>query len=213
MRDRPVVALLGAVVLVATAGCAGTSNGAPIAATSTVGTSTEPGQSTTAGSPDRHGAPRVDNPLDATPYLTQPCAAISPRLRQSLTIPGDGEADTSSAIGSRAPSCVWSEPINVGNGETVSVAFLKANKNGLVDLYRGNDSRPEAYWEETTVQGYPGVFHAGVDSRSAGQCTFAVGLDDALAMSIYETGKLGVGSCERVKQVAAAVIQTLKGQG
>jgi len=93
------------------------------------------------------------------------------------------------------------------------VAFLKANKNGLVDLYRGNDSRPEAYWEETTVQGYPGVFHAGVDSRSAGQCTFAVGLDDALAMSIYETGKLGVGSCERVKQVAAAVIQTLKGQG
>lgn len=199
---RTAVAVLAVSLLVA--GCSDTTRSVPA-------TAAPPTQASSTAEPNRHGAPRVNHPLDATAYLSQPCAALSLRQRQTLAVPGEGEADTSGAIGSRAPSCRWSNLDTGADGESVGVAFLKGNRHGLVDLYRGNATRPEAYWEPTTVEGYPGVFHDGVDSRSAGQCGVTVGLTEALAMSVRETGPLGARSCERVKDIAAAVIQTVTG--
>jgi uncharacterized protein DUF3558 len=209
MPERRTSALLAIVVMaLAVGGCSETTTGA-----ATTGNSVAARPTTTPPPEDRHEAPRVANPLDATRYLTQPCAAISAMLRQKLTIPGQGEADTTSAIGRDSPACRWSNQATVIDGESVSVAFL-GNKHGLADLYRQQEIyHDNKYWEETTVEGYPGVFHDGVDSRSAGQCTLAVGVSDALAVLVDESGELGMRSCERVKQVSAAVIQTLKGQG
>lgn len=210
MRDRLTIAVLGLAVALVTAGCSDSTGGTPVAGSGTTVTSTKPDPptQTSSGSEDRYGAPKVDKPLDASKYLTQPCLAISSGLLESLALPTDGKPDTEGAIGSRAPSCSWR-----AGPELASAGFLKANKNGLTDLYRGNASHPEAYWEETTVDGYPGVFHGTPDSRGAGQCALAVGLSEALAMLVLESGRLGTGSCDRAKKVAEAVIKTLKGQG
>jgi len=105
----------------------------------------------------------------------------------------------------------------VTDGEGTSVAFLKGNKNGLADLYRQqNSDQRYKFWEETTVDGYPAVFNGVVDNRSSGGCNLAVGVSDPLAVLVQE--QLGgqrrkENACDRAKQVAAALITTLKRGG
>lgn len=212
MGDSLMRIVVFATVVLTVTGCSEARSGTPMPTGDTVTrSSAEPKPSTppsSTGSENRYGAPKVDNPLDATKYLTDPCSAISPRLLQSLGLPGQGKPDTDGAIGSRAPSCGWR-----AGRELVSVGFLKGNENGLADLYRGHASQPYAFWEETTIEGYPGVIHDALDSRDSGECSVAVGLNDALAMAVHELGGSGPGPCERAKTVAEAAIQTLRGQG
>ncbi|CAM3552770.1 hypothetical protein KIPE111705_13850 [Kibdelosporangium persicum] len=40
-----------------------------------------------------------------------------------------------------------------------------------------------------------------------------VGISDTLTFTVLEQGRLGVKSCERAKQVASMVIQTIKAGG
>jgi len=62
------------------------------------------------------------------------------------------------------------------------------------------------------VDGYPGVFAGLDDGRAQGSCDIAVGISDTLTFRASEQGgRKGQGSCDRAKQVAAAVIATLKG--
>ena len=212
MGNRLISMLLPVAMVVAVAGCSVSTSGTPTTAI-TVGTSTDstrPPTSPSKSAPaNRYGAPHVENPLDATKYLTQPCAAISPRLLQSLGLPTQGEPDTEGAAASGAPACNW-----WAGDELAHATFLQGNKNGLADLYHQHEYfKDHKYWEETTVEGYPAVFYDTVDDRSAGRCSIAVGLNDSLAVAVRESGRLGAGSCERAKNVALAMVQTLKGQG
>ncbi len=87
--------------------------------------------------------------------------------------------------------------------------YLTGNENGLADIY-GTRDRYE-YFDETTVSGYPAVVSDTVDSRDVGTCGIAVGVSDSLYFSALVQGDLdAVGACERVEQVAAAVIETMQ---
>lgn len=89
------------------------------------------------------------------------------------------------------------------------MSFLTGNKKGLSDTYRGR-SRFK-FFEETTVEGYPAVFNDPTDERPNGNCNITVGISDTLTFRAREGGgPAGQAVCDRTKQLAAAIIATLK---
>jgi hypothetical protein len=216
MGSRRIVVILGSVVvLLALAGCSTSKAGTPVATDppgGTTGPNRSSGATSGSGSSNRHGAPQVAQPLDASKFLTQPCAALTAQQLRNFTLPVQGKADTDSAIAkSTGPSCEW---INSDTATGVGLSFITGNKNGLADLYRANEEgKWTGYWEETTVSGYPGVFHDVTDSRARGSCILAVGVTDTLTFLVDISGRLKEQSCDFAKQVAAAVLATVKAGG
>jgi hypothetical protein len=113
--------------------------------------------------------------------------------------PGDGR--DGDGLG---PRCAWH-----GTTGSIGVGFLTRNKGGLSDTYRVRELN--AYFIETTVDGYPAVFTEGSDGRATGHCGLIVGISDTLTFDVLESGRLDAeGACARAKQVAAAVVTTMK---
>jgi hypothetical protein len=208
MQLRAVVALIA--VATALVGCTSPQDGAPTAEpTTTPGDS--PSTSTNPG--DTFSAPRVSVPLDAARYLGQPCAVLSAAQMSTFKISKPGEPDTDSQVAKTSgPGCSWRTDGEPFRG--LDISFLTGNKNGLDDIYRGyKQLRQFSYFEETTVSGYPAVFADGTDGRSQGSCDIKVGISDTLAFRAGELGgaSRGAASCDGAKELAAAVIATLKG--
>jgi hypothetical protein len=214
MRVPIVVAMAGAVA-VALAGCSPAEGGQPTVAPGTgTGPATPPSESagsqpTAPPSADStYGAPRVSDPLDASRFLARPCDVLTPAQLTTFGISKPGRPTTTGATAENAgPFCTWTADSEVNS--TVGVGFITGNKHGLSDIYRGR-SRFE-YFEETTVEGYPAVFASLNDGRAQGVCDIGVGISDTLIFrSTEQGGRKGQGSCDRVKQVAAAVVATVK---
>ncbi|MFL6141551.1 MAG: DUF3558 domain-containing protein [Labedaea sp.] len=190
------------------AGCTTTIGGQPGAVPDLPGASSG-GRPTSTTSGAANGAPRVARPLDATRFLSRPCDALSPAQLATFGVSAPGTPTTTGAVAEYAgPFCTWHAAPEVNS--TIGIGFLTGNKNGLSDTYRGRHDF--GYFEETTVDGYPAVFAEGSDSRSTGACGITVGISDTLAFDALEQGnRKGQASCDRAKQVAAAVLATLKG--
>ncbi|HEU5472185.1 MAG TPA: DUF3558 domain-containing protein [Actinophytocola sp.] len=199
--------------LVLLAGCTAKQEGT---ATPTPGTGGDTSTRTTGstGSPSgTNNSPKIDAPLDATRFLSQPCAVLSPTQLQAFNIsnPGTPHTDDPTAR-STGPYCNWSSDDPVPRG--ISVGFLVSNKNGLADTIRGGRAAFPGYFEPAEVDGYPAVFNDLVDGRSRGICNITVGISNTLAFRAAESWdrKRGTQSCEGAKQIAAAVITSLKGE-
>ncbi|MFB9303170.1 DUF3558 domain-containing protein [Kibdelosporangium philippinense] len=196
------------VVTAVASGCTNTQPGTPSATADATGqTSSE----TTPSSTNDYGAPRVTSPLDGTPFLTKPCAVLTVTQLQPLNVPASGKPDTDSPLArSSGPGCTWS---NVDTGTGIGFGFLSGNKNGLSDTYRGRD-RFKGYFEPTNVEGYPAVFNDPSDFRAKGSCNITVGISDTLTFRVsWDEGRAGLTSCDRAKQVASMVIQTIRSGG
>lgn len=182
------------------AGCTASETGTPV------------GSRQSATTAPRHGAPSVPQPLDASRLLPRPCDALTESQLRTLDLGATGKPDVDSAVARYSgPSCTWR---NDPEASRVAISFLTGNKNGLADIYRGHAQGDfPAYWIETTVDGYPGVFKDNEDERPAGHCVMNVGISDALAFLVDEHDRLGDKSCDRAKQAAFLVIQTLKAGG
>lgn len=216
MRWGLIKVLAGIVVAALVAvGCsdkqAGTATPARTGSETTTSTST--GRTSSPSTSTSGQAPKVNNPLDASKYLPQPCTAVSATNLKSYNISKPGTPETDSELAKTAgPFCIWhndDQPIN----KTYSVGFLTGNKKGLSDTYRGGKKAFPGYFEPTEVSGYPAVFNDLSDGRSKGDCNITVGISDTLAFRASATypSKLGAASCDGAKDLAAAVIQTLKG--
>src|SRR5262245_59692411 len=113
--DRWRMTCLGAVLVVAAtcAGCAGDTDGTPRPqpANSTVEPSystAEPSYEEPAPGGTGQEAPRVENPLDASRYLNQPCAAITPGQLSAFDVDRPGLPTTTGAVVEQAgPYCSW----------------------------------------------------------------------------------------------------------
>jgi hypothetical protein len=152
-----------------------------------------------------YGAPRVPAPLDATRLLPTPCDVLTPAQREELNLPA-GHPDTDEPISKYAgPGCYWT---NSDTRNTVGFGFMTTNKKGLSDTYRGRD-RFKGYFIPTDVDGYPAVFSDTGDYRQHGTCVLTTGIADTLTFQVSERGTLGVKSCERLKGIAAMVVQTI----
>jgi hypothetical protein len=198
------------VAIVAT-GCTSERNGTLIEPGATGSSQSNVNDPPTSVSPTNdatYGAPRVSQPLDAAQFLKQPCAVLTEAQLARFGVSRPGEPDTDSEIAKTSgPGCLWHASPTVDS--TLGMSFLTGNKRGLSDTYRGR-SRFK-FFEETTVEGYPAVFNDLSDGRPDGQCNITVGISDTLAFRAREEGGLvGQAVCDRAKQVAAAVIATLK---
>jgi hypothetical protein len=194
-----------AVAVALVAGCSSKEVGSP---TATSGGSQPTGSTSTSNPGGSGGAPKVDEPLDASRLISQPCLALAPDQLQALQLPAQGKPDTDSETAKSAgPSCSWFDR-DAGYG--VDVGFLTANKNGLSDTYRGK-GRFKGYFEPTEVDGYPAVFNDLGDYRNDGTCNITVGISDTSEFRVgVQYTKLGTKSCDRAKEAAAAVIKTVK---
>ena len=192
------VAGLTTIVMIAAVGCSSQEDGDPTA---------DDSQTPTKGEGD--GAPRVDTPLDATRFLTEPCAVLDQEQLAEFGVTSPGIPTTTGATAETVgPYCIWHADPALGS--TIGVGFETGNKHGLSDTYRGRDQFE--YFEPTTVDGYPAVYSDGADLRSQGSCVIGVGISDTLAFNASEQGELDAdGACERARQVAAAALATLKG--
>ena len=203
-----------AVATLLVAGCsdkqAGTAMPAPTTGGDSTGTST--GRSTPTTTPSG-GAPAVKNPLDASKFIPQPCTALSASTLTQLKVSRPGIPDTESAIAKTSgPFCIWHTD-DQPTARSYGVGFLTGNKNGLSDTYRGGKKAFPGYFEPTDVDGYPAVFNGLTEDRPTGACNITIGASSTLAFQVSLEGDkdLGTKACDLVKQVAAAVIQTLKG--
>lgn len=195
------VAVLAAIAVVAVVGCTSERNGDPAARPTT-------GSSETSQS---DGAPRVDEPLDATGFMAQPCAVLSQQQLAEFSVTRPGLPTTTGAVAENVgPFCTWHDDPDLGS--TIGVGLLPGNKHGLADTYRGRAQFE--HFEPTTVDGYPAVYANSPDLRSEGSCGITVGISDTLAFNASEQGQLDAeGACEKAKQVASAALATLKGGG
>jgi Protein of unknown function (DUF3558) len=155
--------------------------------------------------------PRVADPLDATRFLAQPCATLTEAQLASLAITRPGIPTTTGAIAERSgPYCTWIAAEELRSA--IGLGFDTGNRDGLSDNYRAHDQF--AYFEPTTVANYPAVFADRDDLRPQGLCIIVVGITDTLTFSVSEDGELDQqGACDRAKQVAAAALVTMGGDG
>ncbi|WP_291412908.1 DUF3558 family protein [Actinophytocola sp.] len=202
-------------VLMAAGGCTSEAGGNPTPQPTTgvsESGSEEPSSESSAPSEDEtYGAPAVDTPLDATAFLTQPCAVLSQTQLAAFDVSRPGIPTTTGAVAENAgPFCTWHA--NPDLGSTIGVGFLTGNKNGLSDTYRGRGQFE--YFEPTTVEEYPAVYASSPDLRASGDCLIVVGISDSLTFNATEQGRLDAqGSCDRALAVATAALATLTGGG
>ncbi|GAB3879108.1 DUF3558 domain-containing protein [Kibdelosporangium lantanae] len=158
---------------------------------------------------NRHNAPAVPNSVDATRFLTQPCAALVPSQLQVLELDSPGVPDTdSSEAHYSGPACTWYR----GGLPRGMVAFGTANKNGLADIYRAHeDGQFSGYWVETTVDGYPAVFTSSVDDRRQGFCSLITGISDTMTMLVSRDLTVGQDACEPALRTTSLILKTLRG--
>jgi hypothetical protein len=136
--------------------------------------------------------------------IADPCSALTSAdlARLNMTDPiSEGGPDATGA------QCAWSGTNNPG----VAVGWLTPSPNGLSDLYVKSDTI--AYWQPTTVAGYPAAYGDSIsDGRAQGDCVINVAVTDRLYFDVEFTNPFNAGqSCALAAQAAADVIKNLGG--
>jgi hypothetical protein len=112
---------------------------------------------------------------------------------------------------STGPSCGWTDS---AIAFSFGVTLLASNTNGIGAAYAKKGQA--AYFEPLTIQGYPAAFFSPFrkDDRPVGDCGIVVGIADNLEVDILVQAVRDPQksqACQLAKQVADAMITTLKG--
>lgn len=202
-----------AITVTAMAGCSDPQSGTALPVTTTGADNTDTSTGQTTPTTARSGAPEVKDPLDASKYVPQPCAILSADTLKELNIGRPGKPDTDSELAKTVgPSCTWNnddQPLSKSYG----FGLITGNPHGISDIYRTGKKSFPGYFEPTEVTGYPAVYADTADGRDSGNCNLVVGISSSVAfrVGIGASKDVGAKSCDLVKQLAATVIQTLKG--
>ncbi len=205
MTSRTIRFLVTLSVVTTVTACTTTAGGAPRPAPDGEDSSTSSSAPSTSAppTPATEDVPKVADPLDASTFVAAPCTALTSTQLNQLGVNPPGRARGNDGV--EEPGCSWH-----GTGTSVSIGWITANPNGLADSYRGRDR--EAYFIETTVDGYPAVFVDRTDGRATGRCGILVAVSDTMTFYTAENGGQLVGdaACTRAKEVAAAALATVK---
>ncbi|MBN6035378.1 DUF3558 domain-containing protein [Amycolatopsis sp. 195334CR] len=148
--------------------------------------------------------PKVKEPLDPAKFVADPCSSLTAARQAEFNV-------TSSRINEHdfGSSCIW----NVGSGRTsLGVSYATKVPTGLGNIYALRDAGwwDGGYFEPTEVDGYPGVYVALVDYRASGDCKLVVGVNDSLFFESSVVTPPSNDSCLGAKNVAEAILQTIK---
>jgi hypothetical protein len=150
-------------------------------------------------------APTVSTPITPGTQLANPCSLLTTAQLASLgfivTTQPQPQTDNT------GPQCSWQDAVTYDH---LGFVWLVHDTRGLTDLYTGRSG--QAYFVPTTVSGYPAVFAATKDERSAGVCTINVGVSDTL-MFFVQFVAVGsgrkAGACATAQAAATDMVQTL----
>ncbi|UJW36380.1 DUF3558 domain-containing protein [Saccharothrix sp. AJ9571] len=149
-------------------------------------------------------APKVQQPLDVSKYLADPCSSLTATQQAEFNVSSSRINDHDFGVG-----CIW----NVGSGRTNSgVSYLINVPNGLGNVYGLNDVGwwDHGYFEPTEVDGYPAVYAAMVDFRAKGDCKLLVAVSDQMFFESSMVTPATNNACAGAKNVAEAILQTIK---
>ncbi|MEW2507192.1 DUF3558 domain-containing protein [Amycolatopsis sp. NPDC047767] len=154
--------------------------------------------------PSTASSPKVPAPLPTTDLLNDPCNVLNAAetAQIGLAYPGRTVQET-------LRSCAWTSSGSKQN--FVHITALPQNDHGISDIY--DMKAQQAYFEPTSIEGYPAVFADTQDGRSSGTCTLWVGVTNQLAASVIPqigTGRNKTNPCGVAQQVATVMIKHLK---
>lgn len=166
--------------------------------------------------------PRVQTPLDPSPYLDNPCQLVPMRVLNSIAEFREGDPDTDSAAAKKmtGPRCTWlprdldgpTVGITIG---TVRRATADEGYKGLEIEYRSKESGDIDHLQPLAIPGHPGnpaVISGQAVRINNGSCPVTVGLADDLTFTARVIDREDPqGACEGAQKVAAAVLDTLAG--
>lgn len=200
-RTRFVTFIVAIITL--TAGCSTTTDGLAIPNS----VDSRPSETTTSESTPSE-APAVEDPVNVSAFLQHPCTTLTQEQLSRLDVSGTGAPTTSGGIAEQVgPYCVWLAP---ERSASLSVGFLASNEIGLTTVYESRDEF--AYFDPTSVGGYPAVFADFDDYRNDGECSIIVGTSDTETFRASEKGELNPqDACDRAKQIATAALATMSG--
>ncbi|MGC5624484.1 DUF3558 domain-containing protein [Streptomyces albidoflavus] len=158
------------------------------------------------GAPERTGAPRVDKPLATEAKRAYPCASLTDA--QAVAAGAQPGTEHRALHDGTGAACLW-EPEASAEGAKVTVSW-PSDTPDLDVLYGLRDE--QAYFEETTLQGYPAVF-ANQNDRRDRHCVLYVGVsDDAVFSTAVDTfGEDGApGPCDAARKAAESVVDNLR---
>jgi len=101
--------------------------------------------------------------------------------------------------------CIW-QGISGGG---LAISWETVDTNGLSDFYTLKSD--QAYFEPTTVDGYPAVYADASDYRPSGQCAINVGANDHLFFFVNIHSSNHSQACNLAQQAASDVIKNLGG--
>jgi hypothetical protein len=203
MRRMLLIAALG-LSTVLFEGCSSSTPGqAQPSSTAAIATGTATESATPSGS-DTSQAPKVTHPLNASNLAANPCSGLTTTDIAGLRVTNPIIKAKSDVAGSQ---CTWTGD----SPGSLSVGWVTPNTNGLSNLYAKSDTI--AYWQPTTVAGYPAAYGDVIsDGRAQGDCVINVAVNDHLYFDSEFTNPLNAGqSCALAEQAAADVIKNLGG--
>jgi hypothetical protein len=205
-----VAAVVGVLAVVVVAGCTTASEGEPVPG-DTIQTSSGSAPSSTNSSDQElpfAGAPKVDHPLDTTPFQQDPCQALTAEQTQSLTLPSSGERRDAPF----GKACTWENPDTRG---LVEIHFLDRDPHGLSTEYQAHEDGKTALFEVLPpIEKFPAVVSDVFDDRKTGKCTVVVGTSDEIRFEVsirLSPENLGHKEpCDVGTRVAGLALQTMK---
>jgi hypothetical protein len=203
MMFRRLTVSLGIVTMaVVVVGCSSSTGGQATPTTSVPTVSS--GDKAPSGTGAASSAPKVGQPLDASALVAKPCSSLTASNLADVDLTDALSGPDSDTNGS---ACSWAG--EAGGG--INVSWETVNTHGLSDLYAKQSTF--AYWQPTTVAGYPGVYADSVkDQRADGDCVLNVGVSDQLTFFVeYDNPTEGTQACSLAGKAASDVIANLKG--
>ena len=154
------------------------------------------------------GAPKVEDPLDASKYEDNPCLALDATQSDELGF-GSSGSPVDATLGK---ACLWENESTRGQ---VQITFYSEIEDGLSSQYRAQDDGKWAYFEELpAIDGFPAVARDITDNRHNGTCPVAVGLSDELMFEVdLRLPEESIGNdepCEAAAEAAGMGVQTMK---
>lgn len=164
--------------------------------------------------------PKVQTPLDPSPYLDHPCRLVRMSALNVIAEFRRGEPDTDSTAAKKltGPRCTWISKRIDGPDVTIAIDTVRREVaddgfKGIEAEYRSKESGDIDHLQPLAIPGHPGnpAVIAGKASRiNNGSCPLAVGLTEDLTLTVIVIDRRDPqGACEDAQTVAAAALDTL----
>jgi hypothetical protein len=181
----------------------------------------QPSSTSPQGGGQKNGVPQVDNPLDATPFLRDPCSLVDNRTLAEFGTFGQGEPDVDSNHAKKliGPSCTWYADDEFGVSAEVVIdtphqKYADPELRGLGGVYSSKESGMIDYLQQVEIAGHPGypaVIAGDKEELSGGRCVVYVGIaNDLNIKTAFDKEGDPSQACAAAQKIAGAALNSLK---